>query len=185
VGTWQLNYRDYVDALAQLPSLDYIDMHVYAIGRDYLRRALEIADVAAAAGKGVGLSEAWLYKIRDRELILAGPLAPEVLGRDPFDFWAPLDRRFVALVTQLASCKGFAFVSPSRSDYLFSYLDYDRTRGMSPDDRLRVAAVSAVLAALAGDSTSTGQAYAWMASRGGRSAVPRGGPPLREGRPDP
>jgi hypothetical protein len=185
VGTWQMNYRSYVEALAGLEELDYIDMHVYPIGRDYWPRALEIADLAAAAGKRVGMSEAWLYKIRDRELVLAGPLATDVLGRDPFSFWAPLDQRFLALTTHLASCKGLSFVSPSRSDQLFAYLDYERTRDLSPADRLRLEGATAALAAIAGNVTATGRAYAWLAARGRPGSRECRCPPLSAGCPCP
>jgi hypothetical protein len=167
VGTWQQNYREYVDALVALPALDFVDLHLYPIGRDYFVRALEIADTAAAAGRQVGVSEAWLYKIRDRELVLASVLAGQMLGRDTYDFWEPLDQRYLGVTGRLARCRQFAFLSPSRSDQFFVYLDYDRVRAQGVARQLILSTTGATFRAINGLTTGTGETYGRIAAGAG------------------
>ncbi len=60
-GTWE--DLAYAQSLAQIGGLDYLDMHIYPITRDYVsERAFRFAEIAQRAGKRLVLGEAWLYR---------------------------------------------------------------------------------------------------------------------------
>jgi hypothetical protein len=158
-GSWHAELLDLAAALATLDGLDYLDLHVYPVNRDFLWRVLEVADVARQAGKDVAVSEAWLYKIRDAELPVNGPLVKEVLSRDVFSFWQPLDARFADVLVRTAVAKGFAFLSLFWAKYLFSYLDHAAAWHLEPDALLELSQVTATQAMLAGRLTGTGHTY--------------------------
>jgi hypothetical protein len=123
IGTWQQDYRSYVESFAST-AIDFVDMHIYAIGSDYLARALEIADVAAGYGKQVGMTETWLYKATSAE----SDLPPSwVFRRDVFSFWGPLDGLHLQTMVEMAHFKRFAFISPYWTGYLRAYVDYNDT----------------------------------------------------------
>jgi hypothetical protein len=121
IGTWQNDYRSFVESFAST-SVDYIDIHVYPIAGEYLPRALEIADLATAYGKQIGMSETWLYKV-DKSDYSTLPLNT-ILARDSFTFWGPLDGFHLQTMVQLAHAKRFAFMSPFWSGYFRGYVDY-------------------------------------------------------------
>ena len=162
IGTWMMAYREYAERFAAIEALNYIDMHIYPLQRDFGVRALEIADVAAAASKDAAISEAWLYKVRDSELNLSPLFAAEVASRDTFDFWQPLDQRFLAAIVRLGKIKRLAFVSPSMTNYLFAYLDYDRAADMSPEERIFWETAAATRSVLRNTLSMTGWFYGWL-----------------------
>jgi hypothetical protein len=127
-GTWTENYMQYVQALAALP-MDFVDMHIFPISRDYFTNALTAADAIHAAGKEVGLSECWLWKIRDSEL--GNVTYQTIVAREPFSFWEGEDTAFLHSITNLAKYKQFAFIAPYYTHYFFAYLDYS-TYGLLP-----------------------------------------------------
>ncbi|HEY6361316.1 MAG TPA: hypothetical protein VIX63_09435 [Vicinamibacterales bacterium] len=122
VGTWQRDYRQFVESYAA-SSIDFVDMHVYPIGGEFLERAVEIAEIAASAGKQVGMTETWLYKLARKEQGLL-PF-PAILKRDSFGFWAPLDSLHLRTMVALAHFKRFAFMSPFWAGYLRGYVDFN------------------------------------------------------------
>jgi hypothetical protein len=148
--------------LAAIDALDYLDMHIYPLQRDFGLRALEIAELAAAASKSAAISEAWLYKVRDQELNMSPLLAAEVVSRDTFDFWQPLDQRFLAAIVRLGKIKRLAFVSPSMTNYLFTYLDYGWAADMSPDERIFWETAAATRSILRNNLSMTGWFYGWL-----------------------
>ena len=160
VGSWTKNYMDFIQGYLGT-SIDFIDIHIYPVNRDYLNRVLLMADAAKNAGKEVGISEIWLQKVRDSEL---GVLNYNVVfARDAFSFWAPLDALHLQVVTEMASQKGMAFISAFWSDYFRSYLDYSSSianLGMGEMRALLQAPQAAATAA--GAYTSTGIAYLKM-----------------------
>jgi len=158
-GTWHDDFYELAQRQLGLPGLSYLDVHLYPINRDFLWRALIVADAAHLAGKDIAMSETWLYKVRDAELPLSGSLFTELLSRDAFSFWEPLDRRFVEVLTRLAVSKRFAFISLFWSKYFFSYLDYDETFFFAPDQLLTLSQLASTQAMLAGRLTGTGQTY--------------------------
>jgi fibronectin type 3 domain-containing protein len=157
LGTWQLDYRSFVENFAARP-IDFLDMHVYPVNRDYLERALEIADVAASYGKQVAMSETWLYKVSARDLDVID--FRTIFARDVFSFWAPLDTLHLQAMVDLAHFKRFAFVSPFWSAYFRGYATYDDTTKDLPPAALNILAVREQLAnTRSGTYTASGLAY--------------------------
>jgi hypothetical protein len=119
---------DYIQAYVALP-LDYIDFHIYPINTEaqasLIDNTLVIASMAAAAGKPVALSEAWMWKMENSEWGTLGDDA--VRGRDPFGFWAPLDAEFLRTLQALAKYANLLYVAPEGPDYLFTYQTYGGT----------------------------------------------------------
>jgi hypothetical protein len=139
-GTW--DDPAYVESLAQHTTLDYLDMHIYPIGRDYVvDRAMRIAAAARRSGKGLVLGEAWLYKARDRELSGQPVAAAAALfGRDVYRFWEPLDIEFLTAMVRLSHYLKIDMTSFFWSRYFFGYIDYDETtRRLAPAELFRLA----------------------------------------------
>ncbi len=163
MGTWQHDFANFQTALTQIPGLDLIDIHVYPIndinGSDYLQRILTLSDAAHAAGKRVGMSEAWLYKERDSELG-QGFTSNAIYARDVYSFWAPLDQEFIDAMYKAANFKQFDYMSPFFDKYFFAYLNYDQLPTTTSDSELSGLANSALAAALQSHAiTSTGIYY--------------------------
>jgi hypothetical protein len=131
VGTWHPKYKEFTTSFANT-DVDYIDTHVYPINRDFFERVLTIADIAQSSGKPITMSESWLYKTAETEL--GSVTETSVFARDVFSFWAPLDQKFIEIITELAYAKEFEFISPFWTKYFFAYLDYDEVSGKSPEE---------------------------------------------------
>jgi hypothetical protein len=113
---------DYFKALASIPELDYIDVHIYPVQYGFASdRVLKAAEVARAKGKRVSIGQAWLYKALGRELGRISPV--ETFSRDAFSFWQPLDGNFIQLVVNLARTVDAEFCSFSGMKYLFAYIE--------------------------------------------------------------
>ncbi|MFH0738865.1 MAG: hypothetical protein V2A59_03290 [Candidatus Omnitrophota bacterium] len=110
VGLWHPRYRAFVLSFAQCRRLDFIDLHVYPINLGLLGRVEESADIAIKHHKRIGISEAWLYKCRTRELG-KGNNSAELFSRDAFAFWEPLDEKFLKVITALTRINRFDFFS--------------------------------------------------------------------------
>jgi hypothetical protein len=165
-GNW--DDLDYIRRFAGETGLDYIDLHIYPLAspRDnFLRRAVEMAEVARAAGKRVIVGEAWLYKAAPREL-RSNPTAASIFARDVYSFWAPLDSRFLELLQRFAQTEQAEYVSPFWTKYLFSYADFDQAPGLaSAQQLLALGDQAAVKQIVAGRSSATGEAYQRLARR--------------------
>ncbi len=139
-GTWE--DLAYAQSLARIGGLDYLDMHIYPITRDYVNeRAFRFAEIAQRAGKRLVLGEAWLYKASDQDL-RAGSVAaaPGLFARDVFSFWEPLDARFVTTMVKFSHAMKIDFTSFFWSRYFFGYVDYsERTGRLSPGELSRLA----------------------------------------------
>jgi len=120
---------DYVTAYAALPGLDFIDSHIYPINNvssgSLIGNILTVASLAAAAGKPVSLSEAWLWKMEDLEW--QSNSADNIRARNPFSFWAPLDIYFQQTMQNLANYTNMVFVAEDGPDYLFTYQTFGGT----------------------------------------------------------
>ena len=135
VGSWQRNWRAYINRLVAIKGLDELDTHVYNLqpSLDEIGVAMQVADLAHAAGKGASISEFWLHKSTD----LAGfsnngdPLL-DVRARDTFTFWSPLDVQFLTLMARLANDKHFDSISAFGHFYWFSLLDYSSLPASCP-----------------------------------------------------
>ena len=122
VGTWTTSYDQYIKNFTAT-SLDYIDIHIYPVNKDYLTRALTIVSMASAAGKRVAMSEMWGQKIRDYEL-LALP-QPVAFSRDDFSFWAPLDTQFLQAMVDFSYSRNLLFAAAFEGGCFRGYIDYD------------------------------------------------------------
>jgi len=131
-GTW--DDFDYFERLAKHTTVDYIDMHIYPIQRDFLiDRTLRIERLARTQNKKVTVGETWLYKAAESEFAGLEASQPRVFARDVFDFWIPLDEKFVEVMVKLSHQLKLEFCSLFWMRYLYGYLEYNRTtKGMKP-----------------------------------------------------
>lgn len=166
VGTWLPNGREYIDAYVRA-GVDFIDLHIYPVNRNFLDNTIAYADAAIAQGRKVIIAEAWLLKMRDSELGVASPAADSgTFARDVWSFWAPLDQKFLAVFTKFSHWKQLQVFSAFWSRYLFAYLDYDATKDKPSDQLIIDASTAAAAAIVAGRTSNTGQAYTKEVSTG-------------------
>jgi hypothetical protein len=156
VGPWHPKYKEFTISFANT-DVDYIDTHIYPINRDFFERVLTIADIAQSKGKPITMSEAWLFKAAETEL--GSVTETEMFARDVFSFWAPLDQKFLEVITKLAYAREFEFISPFWTKYFFAYLDYDEVIGKSSEELIALSSAEAGANIVAGKFTSTGLKY--------------------------
>jgi hypothetical protein len=161
-GTWE--DRSYIEAIMNMPGLDYIDLHLYPMGKDaaLLERGYSDAMAARAAGKRVTVSECWLYKAAPDELVGSGGLgnANLIMNRDYYSFWGPLDSRFLRDMMDLADATKMDFISFFWMRYFFAYLDYEKIpRGISTEELNHLITPAAANAVLKGNLSTLGQYY--------------------------
>jgi fibronectin type 3 domain-containing protein len=126
IGSGQL--ASYIDAYTALP-LDYIDFHMLPVntvaGDNFLQNTLTIAQAAAAVGKPVAITQAWL---EDETALEVTNLNIDVVrARGPFDFWAPLNEEFMKMAEALANYTNMLYLGPQFPVYLFAYQPYGGT----------------------------------------------------------
>ena len=131
-GTWE--NQAYVTSLNSIPGLDFIDLHVYPIGKNggMLRLAADLADKARSAGKRVVISEAWLYKTEAFTAYQANDFT-SIIGRDVFSFWEPWDEKFFEDLTAISRASGIEFLSFFWVREFYAYLDYDQYHNIPLD----------------------------------------------------
>jgi len=112
-----------------------------------------------AGGKQVAIGEAWLYKASDAELA-QGVYHDDIFLRDAYDFWAPLDSRFLWDMVNYSHAEGLAFLSPFWSKFFHAYLDYDQVIGWNYEQVTAASNQAAAQAMLDGRLSDTGRAYA-------------------------
>jgi hypothetical protein len=163
-GSW--DSIDYIRRFAHDTALDFIDLHVYPLAspRDnFLRRAVEMAEVAREGRKPLIVGEAWLYKAAPGEL-RDNPGAPGVFARDLYSFWAPLDSRFLELLRRFGQTEQAEYVSPFWTKYLFSYVDFEQApAAASPQQLLALGDQAAVKQIVAGKISPSGETYRRLA----------------------
>ena len=133
-GTW--DDMAYFKALARIPELDYLDLHIYPIQRDFvMNRVIQVTAMAQRNKKSVSIGEAWLYKVSEREL---GKISPvKAFARDVFSFWQPLDIMFLETVINLSHRIQAEFSCFFWMKYLYGYLDYNgHTKNLTPQQRI-------------------------------------------------
>lgn len=157
VGTWFPKYREFAQAYAGT-GLDFIDLHVYPVNRDFLDRAVTVAQVARQSGKRVAMSEAWLYKASNADLV-KGFAAEGIFGRDAFSFWEPLDRKFLEVMVKFAHAQRLDFFSPFWTKYFYAYVDYEQVKALGQRELLARSTQAAGKALVAGTFTETGLTY--------------------------
>ncbi len=130
-GTWQPDWKSYFTGLTAIQGLDKIDTHIYNLqpGVNQLGEvaiAMQIADMAHAAGKGVTMSEFWFHKSTALVgLTENGDSLTDIRVRDMFSFWAPLDVQAFQMLSKLASDKHFDYVSAFGHYQWFKLIDYN------------------------------------------------------------
>jgi hypothetical protein len=159
-GTWE--DPSYLDAFLSEPSLDFISLHMYPLSNgytDYWRRAIEVAQEAKASGYEVVIGETWLYKASPDE-VARGITYQEVIGRDPYSFWQPLDVRYLQAIAATADWLDLDYVSLFWSGYFFSYLDHDAAlAALPPAELYRRLNREQFTGIQSGSLTETGRAY--------------------------
>jgi hypothetical protein len=155
-GTW--TSPSFAEALAATP-IDYVDIHLYPVWPFALDNAFAIADAARRKGKGLAMTETWLYKASPSEN--TGIAAnEEIFRRDSFSFWSPLDQKFLSTVSRFAEAEGLEFVSPFWSALFFGNVAYEpATANLSYPQIVRLANGTAASAMVAGRTTLLGAWY--------------------------
>ncbi|MFO7706914.1 MAG: hypothetical protein R6V84_01990 [Desulfobacterales bacterium] len=154
-GTWAAS--DYLEEMGAIPELHYLDLRLhpvrYGFASDRISRA---ADIARSRGKKLSIGAAWLQKESSREF---GRIArADVLAREAFSFWQPLDRRFVETVVGIARSLGAEFCSFSRTEYLFATLEYsEEADRLTPAQRMQRVEIQAMVRIPAGTLTPAGR----------------------------
>jgi len=134
-GTW--DDLSYFKNLAEQTSLDYLDLHIYPLQRDFLiDRTQRIAELAKAHHKALSVGETWLYKAAEREFAGLQAVQPQIFARDVFDFWIPLDQRFLELMVKFSHHFRMKFCSFFWMRYLYGYVEYGETTRNLPPSRL-------------------------------------------------
>lgn len=137
VGSWDSSLVPLMTAYAA-QRVQYLDVHVYPVSRNFLQNAVTAANIAHSAGKPIAMTEAWLQKVRDSEL---ASLSADVSDqRNNYSFFEPLDLLFLQAMVKLANAEQFVFVSPFWSNYFFKYLDYSDPAASSVSQALIQAA---------------------------------------------
>lgn len=166
IGTWLPNGRDFIDAYVRA-GVDFIDLHVYPVNRNFLENTIAYADAAIAQGRKVIIAEAWLLKMRDSELGVASPAADAaIFARDAWSFWAPLDQKFLAVFTKFGHWKQLQVFSAFWTRYLFAYVDYETSKDKSSDQLILDSSTAAAAAIVGNRPSSTGQAFSRELSAG-------------------
>lgn len=161
VGTWAGNAAEFVTALGAIPELDTIDFHLYPINFTCLSKIVELAALAKTLGKQTSIGECWLLKERDNEYSTVNVASnPVIMARDPFSFWAPLDTRFLTVLTHLAHWQQLTYFSAFWSRYFWAYIEYGDAKRMDAPQITVAASQAAADAIRAQQTTSTGHAYA-------------------------
>jgi fibronectin type 3 domain-containing protein len=132
-GTWmQANgtssLLNYINAYTPLP-LDYIDFHLLQIGTvagdNFLTNSLTIAELAAAAGKPVAITQAWM---EDETNLEVNVLSMDIVrARGPFSFWAPLNQYFMQTAQALANYTNMLYLVPQFPVYMWAQQTYGGT----------------------------------------------------------
>jgi fibronectin type 3 domain-containing protein len=156
VGTWMASYDTFVRNYSNT-AIQYIDMHIIPVNYDYLTRAMNIADIAHGAGKAVGISQAWLQKVRNSELGVMDYSQTAV--RDPFSFWQPLDISFLRTMVEFSHYKQIEFFSPFYTTYFHAYLDYSITSSLPVDQLMALVSAEVSQSVTTAQYTPTGLAY--------------------------
>jgi len=161
IGTWEP--AEYIQGLFNMPSLDYIDLHIYPLSRDalYVERALEYIRRAKAAGKRLTVSESWLWKAMPEELNAGGLGDEKVMNRDAYSFWQPLDIWFIRNMVGLADATQMDLVSFFWTRNFFGYLEYGpTTKNLSTAEVNRALNQLCLRNVLAGNLSPPGEDFA-------------------------
>ena len=140
--------------------VDYLDTHIYPVGRKEGANAVAVAAVARRAGKPLMVDEVWLYKSAEPGIGGGAGALQQVFRQDMFSFWEPLDARFLATTATWARKAGAVYVSAFWSWQFFTYLPWSPALDLLPYPQLTSAFNRTVTQALAdGDTTTLGRQW--------------------------
>jgi len=160
IGTWHSDYQLFVDSFVQA-EMDFFDIHVFYTSNGKLDRAFEIADTVSANGMTKAISQGWLMKARDIELMDPANFPINVFfARDVYSFWSPLDCKFTEAMVKYSHLKNLEYLNPFFSRYFRAYLPYNwTTLGLSPHELDVMSMEAANDAIVTGAYTETGRCY--------------------------
>ncbi len=155
-GTWIPNYTQWVQGFLAQP-IDFLDMHVIQISKNYLTLAITGAQMAQAAHKPLGISECWPMKeIVGVSASINGSVADEL---NPFSFWAPVDTAFLQAMVDFANANHLVYLAPSWTTYFSAYLDYATYGSLAGATVMSDSYTAVSQAEQTGSFTSTGLAW--------------------------
>jgi hypothetical protein len=136
-GTWER--FDYFESLAKRTTLDYIDMHIYPVQRDFvIDKCLRIAALARTHKKKLTIGEAWLSKVAEMELEQISPCA--AFGRDVFNLWEVRDIQFSNVIFKLSHYLKVEYCSFSWMRHFYAYVDFnEKTRQLPAEELFKLA----------------------------------------------
>jgi hypothetical protein len=112
----------FAQSLAANTNIDYLDTHVYPFAQSTIQRVFQIAALARQYHKQFVIDEAWLWK--DLTATVSAANSTQIMGRDLYSFWQPLDSAFLQDWVKFARLEGMAYFSPFSTNYLFAYVSY-------------------------------------------------------------
>ena len=153
-GTWEK--FEYFESLAKQTAVDYIDMHIYPVQRDFvLDKCLRITALARQYNKKLGIGEAWLSKVAEMELEQIPACA--AFGRDVFNLWEPRDIQFVDVIFKLSHYLKVEYCSFFWMRHFYGYVDFnEKTRQLPPEELFKLADEIAAKNIVSNTLTGTG-----------------------------
>jgi len=112
---------------AQQTNLDYVDIHLYYLTFKGEDQASKLATLVrkirdARPNMKITIGETWLLKSGAEGPKVTTP--QEILLRDNFSFWSPLDEQFLALLMGIAQKENISVVAPTGSQHFFTYYTF-------------------------------------------------------------
>ena len=125
-GTWEP--ADFVINFVNQKSLDYIDIHMYALKASVYDNAVRFDSLVHQIRKlrshmMINIGETWLFK-HDPKEPLTTAAHNEAFFRDNFSFWSPLDQKYMKLIIRIAQNENVTVVVPYFSQYFFTYYNF-------------------------------------------------------------
>ena len=164
-GTW--SPLEVFEMIARDTSVDFLDLHLYPVSGDLMTDKIDrIAALASQHRKGLVFGESWLYKASPGELRSNIAAWDDIFARDVYEFWAPLDERFIAVLMRICGAHGAAFCNFFWSQYFFTYVPYTQaTRGLPPAQLFAWAREDAAKNILSGTYSELGKAVIGLLRR--------------------
>lgn len=112
---------------AQQTNLDYVDIHLYYLtfkGEDHASKLATLVWKIREARPNmkITIGEAWLLKFGAEGPNVTTP--QDIVLRDNFSFWSPLDEQFLTLLMGIAQRENISVVAPTGSQHFFTYYTF-------------------------------------------------------------
>lgn len=163
-GSW--DDLAFIDSIAKLTDIDYIDFHIYPINQDFfVDKVFKIDSIADHYNKILVIGESWLFKATDEDLMDTTLAPPDIFYRDVFSFWIPLDSLFLTSVVKLSQHTKSELTSLMWSNLFFAYIDHIPAHdSMWPGQLLSLAWTAAGPNILSHTLSPTGELYKQLIS---------------------